>query len=227
MNAVPSSLMLVCLVTNLFKQRFICVFYNSVWTRCPQVKLRWTMPKSHHQRELKWRQVSRILYTNLSSLRTSFPFGGYRKKYTHKWHARRACSRARTYWNIQPKMRKFSGRPRYLYHKVLIWEAVLERLPFGRKLIKCNFEATIGVVPCRHWTSVFVCSEKRSTYSEYRDYTILWVVAYRRLKQWKIIKLFPQFTVERWSFTRGFNDMTLSETMLACLVGGSLLHSRF
>ena len=53
------------------------------------------------------------------------------------------------------------------------------------------------------------------------------MVAYRRLKQWKIIKLFPQFTVERWSFTRGFNDMTLSETILACWVDVSLLHSRF
>ena len=57
------------------------------------MKLKWTMPKSHHRRELKWRQVSRILYTNLSSLRTSFPFGGYRKKYTREWHARTACSR--------------------------------------------------------------------------------------------------------------------------------------
>ena len=39
--------------------------------------------------------------------------------------------------------------------------------------MKCNFEATIGVVPCRHLTSVFVCSEKRNIYSEHRDYTIL------------------------------------------------------
>ena len=65
-----------------------------------------------------------MYFVHLSSLRASFSFGGYREKYTREWHARRACSRARTYRTLQPKMRRFSGRLRYLYHKALIWEEV-------------------------------------------------------------------------------------------------------
>ena len=166
--------------------------------------------------------MSLVFCTQTLACEHAVHFWKYRETYTREWRARRACSRAWTYRTPQPKMRRFSGRLRCLYHKALFWEEVWERLPFGGKLIKCNFEAAIYVVPCCHWKSDSVWPDKRSTYSEYRDYTMLCVVAYRRLKQWKIMKLFRQFAVERGSLTRGFNDMTLSETIFACWVVGCL-----
>ena len=186
------------------------------------------MPKSHHRRELKWRQVSLILYTNLSSLRTIFPFGvivkrtlvtGTRGELARELepieHYNLKCEDlvgAYDMCTIKPWSEKRSGSVYLLGENKL--NAIL-KLPYVwfRAVSESQFSCALRSI--------------QHIYSEYRDYTMLWGVTYRRLKQWKIIKLFPQFTVERWQCTRGFNDMTLNETILACWVGGSLLHNRF
>ena len=79
-------------------------------------------------------------------------------------------------------------------------------LHFGREFIVCRLHS---VVPCCHW-KFFVYSEWHSTYSKQRDVTRCQVVAYKRLKQWKIVKLsglkVVAITYERWSFTRDSNN---------------------
>ena len=66
--------------------------------------------------------------------------------------------------------------------------------------------------------------KKQSAYNEQTDQRMRQVVAYKRLKQWKIINRQAQRVVavayRKWSFTRGSNCKALTVEILVFPIGG-------
>jgi len=69
-----------------------------------------------------------------------------------------------------------------------------------------------------------VYCKKHSAHNEHRDQRMPHMVAYKRLKQWKIVNNQAQkvaaIAYRRWSFTRGSNCMALTGEILVFPIGG-------